>query len=88
MNPFVEGKIKAHFAVAKSNAPMNKTAIYSLQKNEMVCSNGMCIFQIYSLLFGIKHVLAKHDFFQLWYLALGVCGSQFIYTWKNSWLLH
>jgi len=67
---------------------MNKTVIYSLQKNEMVCSDGMYIFQMYSLLFGIKHVLAKHDFSQLCYLALCVCGSQFIYTWKNSWLLH
>jgi hypothetical protein len=59
---------------------MNKTVVYSLQKNEIVGSNGTCIFQMYSLLYGIKHVLAKHDFFQLWYLALCVCGSQFIYT--------
>lgn len=37
--------------------------IYNLQKNEVVCSGGMYIFQMYSLLFGIKHVLAKLDFF-------------------------
>jgi len=55
---------------------MNKTVIYSLQKNEMVHSNGMYIFQTYSLLFGMKHVLAKHDFSQLWYLSLCNCGSQ------------
>jgi hypothetical protein len=74
-------QIRAHFAVAKSNVPVNKTVFYSLQKIEM-CSNGMCIFQMY------PNVLAKHDFFQLWYLALDIFGSQFIYTWKNSWLLH
>ena len=58
---------------------MNKTAIYSLQKNEMVCSDGMYIFLMYSLLFGIEHVLAKHDFSQLLFGFMYLWFSIYIY---------
>jgi hypothetical protein len=34
---------QSSLAIADSNGPMNQTVIYSLKKNEMMCSNGVCL---------------------------------------------